>query len=114
MVAVLTLAVVFVMRNASVGERHITRLSASIRPTIRNSRVPPACCLTHRRGRQPGRDSGQWGGVSRDADYDSPKRSITFETPIYWSGSIGQEFAQALDGRAPVSQFTCCSIGLAA
>jgi cardiolipin synthase len=43
------------------------------------------------------------------------KRTITFETYIYWSGRIGDAFANALAERpAPGSRSTCCSTGSAA
>ena len=42
-------------------------------------------------------------------------RSITFETYIYWSGKVGNEFAAALIERArAASGSTSCSIGSAA
>jgi cardiolipin synthase A/B len=101
---VLTLAAVFVVRNASVGERHITRklerlyssddpqfarsMSVLLGPPILDGNVVetlvngveifPAMLTAIGRG----------------------KRSITFETYIYWSGSIGQEFARALADKA--------------
>jgi len=42
----------------------------------------------------------------------SAKTTITFETFIYWSGSIGSEFTNALLARA--SRFMSCSTGSAA
>ncbi len=41
------------------------------------------------------------------------KRTITFETYIYWSGKIGEEFADALDraSAAPASRCMCSSTG---
>ena len=46
----------------------------------------------------------------------APKRTIDFETYIYWSGEIGREFADALSerARAGVQGRTCCSTGSAA
>ena len=101
---VLTLAVVFVVRNVSVGERHITKrlerlyplddpqfgrsmsvllgppiVGGSLVQTLVNGiEIFPAMLTAIRRA----------------------QLSITFETYIYWSGSIGQEFAQALSDRA--------------
>ena len=101
---VLTLAVVFVVRNVSIGERHITKrlerlyplddpqfgrsmsvllgppiVGGSLVQTLVNGvEIFPAMLTAIRRA----------------------QLSITFETYIYWSGSIGQEFAQALSDRA--------------
>ena len=101
---VLTLAVVFVARNVTIGERHITKrlqrlyslddpqfarsmsvllgppvLDGSLVQTLVNGvEIFPAMLTAIRRAQV----------------------SITFETYIYWSGSIGQEFAQALADRA--------------
>jgi cardiolipin synthase A/B len=101
---VLTLAVVFVVRNVSIGERHITKrlerlyslddpqfarsMSVLLGPPIvggnlvqtlvNGVEIFPAMLSAIRRA----------------------QLSITFETYIYWSGSIGQEFAQALSERA--------------
>ena len=48
----------------------------------------------------------------------SAKSTITFETYIYWSGSVGREFVAALDAhaRAPARACacTCCWTGWAA
>lgn len=46
----------------------------------------------------------------------SAERTITFETYIYWSGEVGQKFADALSerARAPASRSRCCSTGSAA
>ena len=101
---VLTLAVVFVVRNASVGERHITkkleRLYSADDPQFTRSMSvllgPPIL--------QGNVVETLVNGVEIfPAMLDAIRRgqcSITFETYIYWSGSIGQEFAQALADKA--------------
>ena len=99
-----TLAIVFVVRNASVGERHITRklerlYSADDAQFARSMSVllgPPIV--------DGNRIETLVNGLeifpAMLAAIRQARRSITFETYIYWSGSIGQEFAQALADRA--------------
>ncbi len=101
---VLTLAVVFVVRNVSVGEKHITkkleRLYSLDDPQFARSMSvllgPPIV------------DGNQVQTLVNGAEIfpsmlaaiRQGKRSITFETYIYWSGSIGKDFAEALADRA--------------
>src|SRR6476619_3175177 len=89
----LTLVVVFVVRNASVGERHITRklerLYSGEDPQLARSMSvllgPPIV------------DGNRVETLVNGAEIfpsmltaiRQSKRSITFETYIYWSGSIG-------------------------
>jgi cardiolipin synthase len=101
---VLTLMVAFIVRNASVGERHITRklerLYSADDPQFARSMsvlLGPAIL-------DGNRVQTLVNGVeifpAMLSAIRGAQRTITFETYIYWSGSIGQDFARALADRA--------------
>lgn len=99
-----TLAVVVVVLNLSVGEkqiqRRVERLYNVSEPQFRRSLSvllgPPILDGNRIETLVNGdRIFPAMLGAIRDA-----KRTITFETFIYWSGTIGQEFVEALSERA--------------
>ena len=101
---VLTLTAAFIVRNASVGERHITRklerLYSADDPQFARSMsvlLGPAILGGNRVETLV---NGTEIFPTMLSAIRGAQRTITFETYIYWSGSIGQDFARALADRA--------------
>ena len=101
-----TLLAVFIVLNAGLADKKIERRIESL-----YSVDDPQFLRTMGRHAWAGHPTGQPGETPLNGDQIFPamlkaiggaRKTISFETYIYWQGTIGKQFADALSERAPV------------